>query len=72
MHNRFVSRRDMLLAGVGVFAAPVLVHVAAQSVVPPLRVTGIELLPVRGTRPSASGTRRDSEFVGSWTLEVGS
>jgi galactonate dehydratase len=44
-----MSRRELLLAGSGVLLAPLLLSRAAESAVPRLKLTGIELLPVRAT-----------------------
>src|SRR5688572_656740 len=49
MPDRTLSRRELLLAGGGVLVAPLLLSRAAESAVPRLKLTAIELLPVRAT-----------------------
>ena len=49
MHSHTISRRQMILATSGLFAAPVLVHRPAYAAAPQLRVTGLDFLPVRAT-----------------------
>jgi len=44
-----LSRRDLLLAGAGTLGSTALAPVAALAALPTLRVTGLDLLPVRAT-----------------------
>src|SRR5512145_3116570 len=49
MGHGTISRRELLLAGGAVLASPILAHLTAEAAVPRLRVTGIDLLPIRAT-----------------------
>jgi galactonate dehydratase len=49
MSQGAISRRELLLAGGALLASPILAHLAAEAAVPRLRVTGIDLLPIRAT-----------------------
>jgi galactonate dehydratase len=49
MDQRIPSRRELLLAGGGLLLTPALVQMAAWAAVPTLRVTGVDLLPIRAT-----------------------
>jgi galactonate dehydratase len=67
MSQGAISRRELLLAGGAVLASPILAHLAAEAAVPRLRVTGIDLLPVRASSRTVwlnVRLRTDSGLVG--------